>query len=147
MSTGDKHQVTVFIALLRGGVNLGTACRLHPAQLPRAFLWLSLLPVGSGGLVAKSCCQAPLSMGFLRQEYWSRLPFPSPGDHPNPEIKPMAPAKSPAWKADFLLLSYLGSPYKQHSCCSCSVVVQQFFTPCIAAHQASLSFTISRSLL
>ena len=92
MSTGDKHQVTVFIALLRGGVNLGTACRLHPAQLPRAFLWLSLLPVGSGGLVAKSCCQAPLSMGFLRQEYWSRLPFPSPGDHPNSRIKPAFPA-------------------------------------------------------
>ena len=42
-----------------------------------------------GGLVAKSCltlvtpwtvaCQAPLSMGFFRQEYWSGLPFPSPG--------------------------------------------------------------------
>ena len=43
---------------------------------------------GGGGLVAKSCptiatpwlaCQAPLSMGFSRQEYWSGLPFPSPG--------------------------------------------------------------------
>ena len=43
-----------------------------------------------GGLVAKSCptlvtprtraCQAPLSMGFCRQEYWSGLPFPSPED-------------------------------------------------------------------
>ena len=32
--------------------------------------------------------QAPLSMGFSRQEYWSGLPFPSPGDHPNPEISP-----------------------------------------------------------
>ena len=28
-------------------------------------------------------CQAPLSMGFSRQEYWSRLPFPSPGDLPD----------------------------------------------------------------
>ena len=36
--------------------------------------------------------QAPLSMGFSRQEYWSRLPFPSPGDLPNPEIKPGSPA-------------------------------------------------------
>ena len=35
--------------------------------------------------------QAPLSMGFLRQEYWSRLPFPSPGDFPEPEIKPVYP--------------------------------------------------------
>ena len=32
--------------------------------------------------------QAPLSMGFPRQEYWSGLPFPSPGNLPNPGIKP-----------------------------------------------------------
>ena len=37
----------------------------------------------------------PLSMGFPRQEYWSRLPFPSPGDLPNPGIEPT----SPAWQA------------------------------------------------
>jgi len=53
---------------------------------------------GGGGLVAKSCltlatpwtvaCQAPLPVGFSRQEYWSGLPFPSPGDLPNPGIKP-----------------------------------------------------------
>ena len=36
--------------------------------------------------------QAPLSMGFSRQEYWSRLPFPSPGDLPSPEIEPGSPA-------------------------------------------------------
>ena len=35
--------------------------------------------------------QAPLSMGFSRQEYWSGLPFPSPGDHPNPGIKRASP--------------------------------------------------------
>ena len=34
-------------------------------------------------------CQAPLSMGFSRREYWSRLPCPSPGDFPNPGIKPV----------------------------------------------------------
>ena len=37
-------------------------------------------------------CQASLSMGFPRQEYWSGLPFPSPGDLPNPGIKPVSPA-------------------------------------------------------
>ena len=37
-------------------------------------------------------CQAPLSMGFPRQEYWSGLPFPSPGDLPDPGIKPASPA-------------------------------------------------------
>ena len=36
--------------------------------------------------------QAPLSMGFPRQRYWSGLPFPSPGDLPNPGIKPASPA-------------------------------------------------------
>ena len=42
--------------------------------------------------------QAPLSMGFSRQEYWSGLPFPSPGDLPNLGIKP----RSPALQADAL---------------------------------------------
>ena len=37
-------------------------------------------------------CQAPLSMEFSRQEYWSRLPFPSPGALPNPGIEPGSPA-------------------------------------------------------
>ena len=36
--------------------------------------------------------QAPLSMGFFRQEYWNGLPFPPPGDLPNPGIGPVSPA-------------------------------------------------------
>ena len=36
--------------------------------------------------------QAPLSMGFSRQEYWSGSPFPTPGDLPNPGIEPVSPA-------------------------------------------------------
>ena len=42
--------------------------------------------------------QAPPSMGFSRQGYWSGLPFPSPGDLPNPGIEPW----SPAFQADTL---------------------------------------------
>ena len=42
--------------------------------------------------------QAPPSMGFSRQEYWSGLPFPSPGDLPDPGIKPW----SPVFQADTL---------------------------------------------
>ena len=55
-----------------------------------------------GGLVTKPCptvvtpwnvaCQASLSMGFSRQEYWNGLPFPSPGNLPNPGIKHWSPA-------------------------------------------------------
>ena len=44
-------------------------------------------------------CQAPLSMEFSTQEYWSGLPFPSPGDLPNPGIEPW----SPSLQADSLL--------------------------------------------
>ena len=47
--------------------------------------------------------KAPLS---LEQEYWSGLPFVSPGDFPNPGIKPA----SPTWQADSLPLSHQGSP-------------------------------------
>ena len=51
-------------------------------------------------------CQASLSIGFFRQEYWSGLPFPSPGDLPNPGIKP----GSPALQADSSPTDYEGSP-------------------------------------
>ena len=53
--------------------------------------------------------QAPLSVGFSRQEYWSGLPFPSPGDLPDPGIKP----GSPALEADALTSEPLGN-CKQH---------------------------------
>ena len=43
--------------------------------------------------------QAPLSVGFFRQEYWTGLPFPPPGDLPEPGIKPVSPA-APALQAD-----------------------------------------------
>ena len=47
---------------------------------------------------------------FSRQEYWSGLPFPLPGDLPNPGIKPLSPA-SPALLVDSLPLSHQGSPF------------------------------------
>ena len=50
--------------------------------------------------------QTPLSMGFSRQEYWSRLPFPSPGDLPDPGKEP----GSPALQAGSLLSEPQGSP-------------------------------------
>ena len=50
--------------------------------------------------------QTPPSMGFSRQEYWSGLPFPSPGDLPNPGIKP----GSPALQTDTLLSEPPGKP-------------------------------------
>ena len=49
-------------------------------------------------------CQASLLMGFSRQEYWSRLPFPTPGDLPNPGIEPVFPALVGRFFFFFLLL-------------------------------------------
>ena len=50
--------------------------------------------------------QVPPSMGFSRQEYWSELPFPSPGDLPDPGIEP----RSPALQADALTSEPPGKP-------------------------------------
>ena len=73
------------------------------------------------GLVTKMCLtlvtpwtvanQAPLPMGFSRQEYWSGLLFPSPGNLPDPGLEP----RSPALQGDSLRLSYEGSPDLVHS--------------------------------
>ena len=52
--------------------------------------------------------QTPLSMEFPRQESWTELPFPSPGDLPNQGIEPTCLA----WHTDSLPLSHLGSPWK-----------------------------------
>ena len=49
-------------------------------------------------------------MGFSRQEYWSGLPFPSPGDLPDPKIKPV----SPALAGRFLTTEQVGKPYSVH---------------------------------
>ena len=67
--------------------------------------------------VAQSCLfvtlqtveyQAPLSMGFSSQEYWCGLPFPSPGDLPDPGIEP----RSPALQTDALLSEPPGKKVK-----------------------------------
>ena len=67
-------------------------------------------------VISKSCLtlatpltiahQVPLPMGFPRQEYWSGLPFPSPGDIPDPEIEP----KSPALACKFFTTEPPGKP-------------------------------------
>ena len=56
--------------------------------------------------------KAPLSMEFSRQEYWSGLPFPSPGDFPKPGIE----LRSPALQADSLLSEPPGKPVHQDVC-------------------------------
>ena len=88
--------------------------------------------------------QAPLSMEFSRQEYWSGLPCPPPGDLPDPEAEPTSLA-APALQANCLPLRHQGSLRL------CLLLlfshVQLFVTPWTATCQASLSLTISQILL
>ena len=91
--------------------NIATSHSLTPLQL-----YLG----GGGGLVAKLrptlatpwtvACQVPLSMGFSRQEYWSGLLFPSPGNLPNTGIEP----GPPALQADSLPTKLQGKPTPIH---------------------------------
>ena len=57
-------------------------------------------------------CQAPLSMGSSRQEYWSELLCPSPGDLPDPGIEPISPG-APALQAGSLPTEPPGSPLSE----------------------------------
>ena len=66
-------------------------------------------------------CQAPLSMRFPRQEYWSGLPCPPPRDIPDPGNKPMSPA-SPALQVNSLPTEPPGKP---DPCCSLSTETPQ----------------------
>ena len=80
-------------------------------------------------------CQVPLSTGFSRQEYW--LPFPSPGDLPNPRNKPGCPAS----EVDSLLTSYTLNFYcdftrlSHNSSFFCSRIPST--VPCSLRHQSS----------
>ena len=55
--------------------------------------------------------QAPLSMGFSRQEYWSGVPCPPPGDLRDPGVESRSP-KSLTWQAGSLPVEPPGKPYK-----------------------------------
>ena len=63
--------------------------------------------------------QAPLSMEFSRQEYWSGLPFPSPADLPNPGIEP----RSPELQADALPAELPGKPWCLEEWCQIRSIV------------------------
>ena len=75
------------------------------------YLHMLLSHVQLFGIPWSVASQTPLSMGFSRQEYWSGLPFPPPGDLPHPEIKP----RSLALQEDSLLSESPGKPQNQLS--------------------------------
>ena len=113
----------------------------------RAWLWLYACML-SYSVMSNSlttawtiASQAPLSMGFSRQEYWIGLPFPPPGDLPDPGIEPRSPGRQILY-----YLSHQGSPWRQKS----EVKVKSFShvwllaTPWTVACKAPLSMGFSR---
>ena len=76
-----------------------------------AILWCDMCVLRHVRLFVIACtaaCQAPPSMAFFRQEYWSGLPFPVPGDLPDTGIETASPV-SLYWQADSLPPNHLGS--------------------------------------
>ena len=101
-----------------------------------------------------AACQAPLSMGFSRQEKWSGLPFRFPRDLPNPGIEPLVPAAFLALQADSLQLSHQGfSLFTGVRKSLCALIMLKnvvfFFVLKVGTHRASylvISFTIAVDL-
>ena len=109
---------------------------------PLGFPW----PVGRSGHCAQSLShvfvtpwtvahQAPLSMGFPRQEYWSGLPLPSPGALPNPGINPMSSA-SPMLAGRFFAAAPPGKP--------CPLYIIHLYTR-IRLHHIISNYTINHT--
>ena len=82
---------------------------LHKSNYARSLLFSLLSRVLFFLTLWSEARQAPLSMGFSRQEYWSGLPFPRRGGLPNPGTEPW----SLPLQADSLLLNHQGSPGKE----------------------------------
>ena len=78
--------------------------------------------------------QAPLSMGFSRQEYWSGLPCPPPGDFSHPGIKPEFPV-TPAVQVDSLPAEPLGKPKWYLCCCCCCCSVASVVSDSVRPHR------------
>ena len=107
MSESEENHLRLRVKqLICGSIN---GMRIRPSLLqPCRRVMKSLSRVRLFATPWTVAYQAPPSMGSSRQEYWSRLPFPSPGNLPNPGIEP----KSPVLQADSLPTELQGKPWK-----------------------------------
>ena len=87
--------------------------------------------------------QAPLSMGFFRQEYWSELTFLSPGDLPDPGIEPMSPV-SPALAGEFSRLSHQGNQAKNEKQCDITIAAAHYYFKALkkSKYRSNTNFTV-----
>ena len=92
-------------------------------SIPCAQMCVLRCLVMSNSLWLHGAHQAPLSMEFSRQEYWSGLPFPPPGDLPDPGTEPM----SPALAARFFTTMPPGKPIHSAGCILLAAVVSWYF--------------------
>ena len=112
IKTGQVKLACTFLQLLPFAVSSFSylECRWDAWKyILRLWKWKSLSRVRLFGTLCTIAHQAPPSMGFSRQEYWSELPFPSPGDLPELGIKP----GSPSLQADSLPSEPPGKPQGQ----------------------------------
>ena len=84
----------------------------EPPGKPKCYMCAKSLQLCPTATLWTVACQALLSVGFSRQEYWSGLPCSPPGDLPNPEIK----YRSPGLLADSLLSESPGKPMNTGAC-------------------------------
>ena len=109
--------------------------QVESSELSNSVVVWSLSRVQLSATSWTAACQAPLSMEFSRQEYWSGLPFPSPGDLPNPEIK----SESPALAGRFFSTEPPGKPPSSIDIISNTALICIFPSP--RAHQHFLGFS------
>ena len=114
------------------------------------YVCVCMCVYGGGDLVSKSCptletawtvtCQAPLSMEFSRQEYWTGFPFSSLGHLPDPGLEPMSPVS----QVDSLLLSHQAFPYVYMCVCVYSIYtyactcLYTYVCTCVCTHSCPL---------
>ena len=119
-------------------LNVSVPWSERQAHLPASF-WTSVLScsVVTPWTVAR---QAPQAMGLYRRGYWSRLPFPSPGDLPHPGIKLASPG-SPALTGGFFTAEPPGKPSTVYR----SRLISQFVPPSPLPTMSTSPFSVSVS--
>ena len=120
-------------------------CIIYPLGSPRGTMKVKVKLLSCVWLFATPwtvACQAPLSMVFSRQEYWSGLPFSSPGDLPDPGIEP----RSPVLQADSLPSELPGKSEETLSISSVSSVAQSCPTFCDPMNRSTPGFPVHHQL-